>query len=179
MCEECLVVNILWLIILVIRVDRYCYYRCLSAVVMKRTLIQMSHILCSSKCWRLNKNTTDELNTDTLTMDLCEKTKCPLRVNRPQEVKVLHINLYCSCHLHGGVGGVMMEDWSVRSTAFAGNMRQVRWEAGKGNVIVSHLVAAFQIHWERLCCWLKVKINLKSVFVKRKFLRNECNQQRC
>lgn len=32
-------------------------------------------------------------------MDLCEKTKCPLRVNRPQEVKVLHINLYCSCHL--------------------------------------------------------------------------------
>lgn len=69
MCEECLVYNILWHIILVVRVDRptdcQCYYCCLSAVVMN-CMFQMSHTnVLSSKRWRLNENTTDEVNTPT------------------------------------------------------------------------------------------------------------------
>lgn len=78
MCETCLVVNILWLIILVVRVDRptdcQYYYCCLSPVVIRcskchtQTLFQRA----LKKGW--TKNTADELNTDILTMDFCQKT---------------------------------------------------------------------------------------------------------
>lgn len=112
--------------------DRQCFYRRLSSVFMKRLLFQMLHAnFRSSERWGLNRNTTDRLNT-WLATDFCKKTL----FSWPQKVKVLHINLYCSCHVWWRCDGGLCGDDMCKGSKKKSNtsqMRNWRWWQGKSS----------------------------------------------
>lgn len=103
-CEEGLVVNILWLIILVVRVDRptdcQCYYCCLSAVVMKRTLFQMSHTNFAPALQAEQKH-------NILTTDLCEKTNVLYESIDLKESRCF--TLTCTVHVISCIFGTVVQ----------------------------------------------------------------------
>lgn len=122
-------------------------------------------------------------------MDLCEKTNV---LSESIDLKKSRcFTLTCTVHVISGTfGGAVqlwevMEDRSVRSapTATAGNTRQVRCEAGEGDI--ERGKSPYHVWWlhskfnEKGLLLIKSQTNLNSFFVKKKFLRNECNQQRC
>lgn len=83
-------------------------------------------------------------------MDLCEKTS-------ESEVKVLHINLYCSCHLRRiwwSCTGLRSDGGQISQGSINCNCRQHKisemrsWERGyqEGKVVELCLVVAFQIN---------------------------------